>query len=327
MHGLDSISALSLLDQKLSQSTDVVISPKEKKTIAVLIGYHPLALQLVGSLLSHHVDPPTPASIINDLKLNPLLLLNSFLFSPNKRINMLFNISYAHLSENLKQATCSLVLFPGSFDANSVLGTYSEYKNSVKTQNVSLELSKDVVKLLVTHSLLDYNEQTKRYQYHTLFKRFLVDSQCDFTSVNYLSVSNIRLYYFKQFSHHTVHFSEKYIESIKFLRSERHNIQELFFWFTHLENDVPLSLLLIIVDTVTNAIDSGYLMCEFSNAELIDILKLIMENLNIILRDFISNIIDGCRIITDLKGKKWTISDYFRAVYVKITVTFASLFF
>ncbi len=73
VHELSNEAALSLLDQKLSS---VIVSAKEKKTIADLTGNQPLALQLVGSLLTDRIDPPTPASIIEDLKTNPIMLLS-----------------------------------------------------------------------------------------------------------------------------------------------------------------------------------------------------------------------------------------------------------
>ncbi len=315
VHELSHEAALSFLDQKLSS---VIISTEEKKTIADLTGNQPLALQLVGSLLTDRVDPPTPASIIEELKTNPIMLLSSFKFS-NKKINMLFNMSYFYLENDLKTAACFLALFPGSFDAESVLGVHREYIPSLGTQELIVD--KDILRILVTRSLLDYSERTNSYRYHRLFKVFLFQTEENTIQFFYQSFKvGFRQYFLKQLHNHTINFNDRYVESIKFLNSARHNIHDLLQWFKYPEL-LPECSLLIMVDTVTNAIDNEYLTCRFSENELRDVLY---ESLIYLMTNMFFQ--RGCGQIQDMSGTKWNFNEYFQRMYIKLTISYANLF-
>ena len=142
-------------------------------------------------------------------------------------MNVLFNMSYFYLENDLKRAACFLALFPGSFDAKSVLGVHQEYILSLGAQELILD--KEILRVLVTRSLLDYNKRTNSYRYHRLFKEFLFQTETSIIQFQLLNSFQVgfRQYFLKQLHNHTIHLNDRYIESIKFLNSERHNIHDL----------------------------------------------------------------------------------------------------
>ena len=124
--------AISLLDQKLSHLS---LSLKEKERIAELTGNVPLALHIVASLLLQP-HPPSPAKVIKELENDPL-------------------------EESHRRAAYFLSLFPGSFAKTSAIGVCLEYQKSEGIVGDCALLSDS----LVHRSLLEYNEQSKRYLY------------------------------------------------------------------------------------------------------------------------------------------------------------------
>ena len=79
-----------------------------------------------------------------------------------------------------------------------------------------------------------------------------------------------------------------------------------------------------MIDTVTSAIDTGYLTCRFSKTELREVLLKSWSYLTTAVLHLDFQV--GCGFITDIKGTNWTLSEYFQRIYIKIAITYANLF-
>ena len=100
-------SACKLLEQKIP----LILNETEKENIAELTGEVPLALQVIGSLLSINVDPPTPAVIITKLKKNPIPTLSSPLLTRKMQLNYFISVSYNFLHVNYRKLLGILRIF------------------------------------------------------------------------------------------------------------------------------------------------------------------------------------------------------------------------
>ncbi len=100
-------AAISLLDKKLPK---LKISLKEKEGISELTGYVPLALQIVGSLLTLE-DPPSPDAVIEELKSNPVHFLSPKKLPIQLRIDASISLSYRYLDDDLKEVALFLPFF------------------------------------------------------------------------------------------------------------------------------------------------------------------------------------------------------------------------
>ena len=136
--------------------------------IAGLVGSVPLALQVVGSLLTQ-VDPST---IANDLRRNPIRALSPELLPSTERVFTSLNISYHYLIPQHQRCGRLLANFPGSFDNSAVLGILE----GKLVNDTSMCL-----KALQHKSLLSYNAHIQRYRYHQLIKEFFVYVSSEFT--------------------------------------------------------------------------------------------------------------------------------------------------
>ena len=229
VHELSPEAALSLLDNKLQSKVKLAL--EEKEEIAELTGNVPLALHIVASLLKMK-DPPTPASIIEELNTNPIPFLSPNELPTKLRINASISLSYRFLDENLKKAACFLAHFPGSFDKPSALGVYNEYQTrSYEEEPQDPLVDQKVLRALVDRSLLEYNQRTKRYQYHRLIREFFLERlrEKGDSGRNMSRAFAIGFrYHFAQWLHqHTANFKTQYVNSLRFLDTERHNIYRL----------------------------------------------------------------------------------------------------
>ncbi len=136
----------------------------EKRDIAKLTDRIPLALDLIGSLLSRKYAPPTPAEIIAKLNEDPF---NSTL----GRMRQSINISYSYLDEKLQEVGRYLAHFPGSFDKSTVVSILLNIYSYKTLEDGAVYRS--AVDELVTRSLLVYDTHSERYHFHGLIKKFL----------------------------------------------------------------------------------------------------------------------------------------------------------
>ena len=324
VYELSSKAAILLLEQKLS---NLKLSLKEKEEIAELTGKVPLALHIVGSLLTLP-DPVTPSLVIEELKQNPVNFLSPKELPVSLRISASISLSYRYLDNNLKAVAYFLALFPGSFDKGAALGISAEYLKSLSEEGATilyLRLGQSELRTLVDRSLLEYNERIGRYQYHRLIREFLLVKTDDpLHKIDYyLFHQNFREYFLKQLHQHTVDFKLKYVDSLKFLDTERHNIYSLLQGLVNPEYIHRLSLLLT-VESLTHAIKVEYLTCRFTSLELADFFNETVHFLTANVLTF-QVIAPSYTIITTISGKQWTQREYYQRVFIQLIVTFSDL--
>ena len=323
VYELSSKAAILLLEQKLFT---IKMSLKEEEEIAELTGNVPLALHIVGSLLTRP-DPPTPSLVIEELKQNAVSFLSPKELPASLRISASISLSYRYLDDNLKVVACFLALFPGSFAAAlEISAEYLKSLSNVAGTMFPLRLGKFELRMLVDRSLLEHNERIDRYQYHRLIREFLLVvktgdlwHKIDFDTFDH----SFREYFLKQLHQHTVDFKLKYIDSLKFLDTERHNIYILL---QVLINPALLSRrsLLLTVESLVHAIDVEYLLCRFTSAELADFLANTVGYLTDHILTFQARAPHKA-MITTISGKQWTQKEYYQRVYIQLVMTFSDL--
>ena len=124
-------------------------------TIAKLCGFVPLALSIVGSLLS---DFPAK-SLIENLEKEPLDILEGYSESFCKAIANSFDL----LKEDEQDALIALSVFPGSFDYKAA---------EVALQQCSKSNAIVILRSLKIRSLLEQASQFSRYKLHPLVREF-----------------------------------------------------------------------------------------------------------------------------------------------------------
>ena len=163
---LDTESACTLLEHKVP----LLLNITEKSAIAYLTGEIPLALQIIGALLSARLNPPKPYQIISSLELCPTDALSPNKLEGNMQWNRSISLSYNYLDEKLQRIGCYLAHFPGSFDEDTVCGVLSILIEKTKSKDYYLNSVND----LVERSLLELDSSSGRYIYHKLIKSFFL---------------------------------------------------------------------------------------------------------------------------------------------------------
>ena len=299
--------AMTFLNQELNS---ISITLEEKEALVKYTGKVPLALRTVSALL-YQPDPPTPVDIIDELKSNPLKLLNTTKLQFEKQMTSLLNVTYSRLDDDLRKAARFLAYFPGSFTGRTAIGVH----DATTEQKDSLSIDREVLRALVSHSFLGYDEHTNRYQYHQLIREFLL--KIDEYNFKNSFESGFREYFLRQLFNNTRYFHTKYPDSVLFITLERHNIHQLLQELKNPQN-LPQSFLLLALDCITQAIDIGYLTSQFSNKALKFFLPF-SYTVGLLNSEFHS------LHITDLYGNKWTFSEYYHCIAVKVSITFTTL--
>ena len=166
---LDNESAIELL-----QSVSDVMTLNDSKTVNGLVGGIPLALKIVGTLVS---EMRPPDLIIRELKENPMDILSPNDVRPDmEKMRPVLELSYKYLDTNTQECALYLSHFPGSFSHEAAVHILSNCTNSSPIECLSN---------LTDRSLLDpysYAGQS-RYQFHKLIKEYLKDVQSHKTNV------------------------------------------------------------------------------------------------------------------------------------------------
>ena len=198
--------------QKLSSTLDRT----KALEIAGLVGNVPLALQVVGSLLTQ-VDSST---IANDLRRDPIPALSPELLPSTECVFTSLNISYHYLSPQHQRCGRLLANFPGSFDNSAVQGI------------LEVELVNDTSKCLnvLRHkSLLSYDSH--RYRYHQLIKEFFTYISSEFNHGESEQLKKTFFYHYEEYygkllvnnADECYHFLDTERANIDFLCSCRNN--------------------------------------------------------------------------------------------------------
>ena len=161
------------------------VSDQNCKEITDIAGSVPLALQAIGGLLN--MPTLTIEKIVLQLKENLIGTLSSKILPEKLRISDSFDQSYEYLGSavtssshspmvgyiNIMQQIARLLSdLPGSFteaDAASIIGP---------TNN---NIVSETLQVLITRSLLDYNQETDCYVYHKLIRAYFKCSRAAFS--------------------------------------------------------------------------------------------------------------------------------------------------
>jgi len=180
---LDNDSAIELL-----HFVSPTMTLNESRTISKLLDGIPLALKIVGSLVSEERPPNV---IIRELQQNLIQTLSPEDVRPEiQKMRPVLRISFKYLDNGTEYCALHLSHFPGSFSQEAAM--------NVLNNNTPLEC---LNRLTIT-SLLGiylYAGQT-RYQFHTLIKEYLTDTESrnipySVTATNVLFNSSFVLHY------------------------------------------------------------------------------------------------------------------------------------
>ena len=234
-----------------------------------LTGNVPLALLVVGSLLNLP-DPPTPDSLITNLRDHLMATLSPEDLPDEDRVNVSIALSYQYLNRRVQKVGRYLANFPGSFDKKAAC----EILLTISRKMDSLRGGCDIVDVhlntLVQRSLLEYNQRTDRYQFHRLIREFFMGIQ---KSIGKIGLKETRkfaiafqLYYSKVLESLAVQFSHDYANALHILDTERHNIEKLLLSFS--SGITTHTVALSSVMAVESALHERLLHCRFSREEL-----------------------------------------------------------
>ena len=156
---LSSLSTDQAKKVLISRVSDKEIGENLSKTeeIVKLCGRVPLALCIVGSLLSDY----TEERLVNDLEKEPMKLLDD----GNESIERVIKTSFDLLSKDKQDTLVLMSIFPGSFDSEAAVAVISETCSKSGTLPVS------VLRCLKNSSLVE-QPSSRRYQLHPLIRAF-----------------------------------------------------------------------------------------------------------------------------------------------------------
>ena len=173
---LDNESAIELL-----QSVSDAMTLNDSRTVNGLVGGIPLALKIVGSLVS---EMRPPDLIIRELKDNPMDILSPNDVRPDmEKMRPVLELSFKYLDTSTQECALYLSHFPGSFSHEAALHILKNCTNSSPVECLSN---------LTDRSLLDpysYAGQS-RYQFHNLIKEYLKNTQSHKTDVQRLRIAH-----------------------------------------------------------------------------------------------------------------------------------------
>ena len=321
LHSLNLEASVKLLDLKVNP--EVQFSQGEREQIANLTGHVPLALHVIGSLLNLQIDPPT---VIEELRKDPMVVLSSSEIPEQQQVNSSISLSYKYLSEELKTVACYLALFPGSFKKDTAIAVQKECQMEKPNESLSQpSIDKLYLKTLLYMSLLEYNERTQRYQYHPLMRKFFLEQAKHRENRQYEEQRfdiGFRFHFARLLHTFTVDFKTKYVNSLRFLDTEKHNLQYLIDdlkW----QHNLQRRSLVLAVDVVVEAIESDYLECRFEPRYLTESLLSILLYLDKHVQTFQERGLS--KPIITIDGTEWTTQEFYFSLYTRLTLCLGKL--
>ena len=156
---LSSLSTDQAKEVLISRVSDEEIGKNLSRTeeIVKLCGCVPLALCIVGSLLSDY----TEERLVNDLEKEPMKLLDD----GNESIERVIKTSFDLLSQDKQDSLVLMSIFPGSFDSDAAVAVISRACSESGTLPVY------VLRCLKNSSLVE-QLSPRRYQLHPLIRAF-----------------------------------------------------------------------------------------------------------------------------------------------------------
>ena len=271
LHELSREASCTLLQNVVKDLDSTLCEPMTNLT-----GNVPLALLVVGSLLNLP-DPPTPNTLIKNLKNRLMATLSPEDLPDDDRVNSSIALSYQYLNRRVQKVGRYLASFPGSFDkkaACEILLYISRKMDSGNCDKVDVHLD-----VLMQRSLLEYSRRTDRYQFHRLIREFFIGVQKSIGE-NGLKESKrfaiaFQLYYSKMLGSLANQFSHDYPNALHTLDTERHNIEKLLLNFvTNHTVSLPTAI------AVESALRVRLLQCRFSAEDLVNPIQQIISYLD-----------------------------------------------
>ena len=224
IYELSKRASCELFEQILPVGTNLTTAEIEE--IAKLTGNAPLALQIVGALLSSP-NPPSPSYIIGELNSRPITLLSHEDLQHEHKLNVSISLSYRYLSSEMQMISQYLAKFPGSFNleaANTIV-----ICGQVCSKNISQNESPvtKTLRSLTSRSLIEFNLIKKqRYTFHRLIKEFLREEQVSDSNKTEFN-SYFQSYYSSLLTQTIDIFEADYKLALHNLGIERHNYQKI----------------------------------------------------------------------------------------------------
>ena len=245
------------------------LSLKERVVIAELTGNVPLAIEVVGAILSFP-EAPTPERVIQDLKEYLIPTLSPEHINKRSRVDVSIKLAYQYLSPQLQVSACTLSYFPGSFDGKSLFGI----SNNDSHDNVELLLQ---AQLLVERSLLQYSRHRNRYHFHSLIQQFLRDREN--TEYLYCFYCSFQYYYAKQLSSilKSIESKKDYRTGLAMLEDDKHNFRHMFSLFSATKHT---HCTMFAIREALAALNREVLELRFSASEIKDFVGHILDSLD-----------------------------------------------
>lgn len=315
VHELTTTAACELMGQVTNNLTFL-----QKETVANLTGNVPLALHIVASLLNLP-DPPSPATVISELRDELIPTLSPQELPKSKQVNSSITLSYRYLSLKMQKVGRYLANFPGSFDLEAAYGILGSIDEHVTLKYVTTSIEK-----LVRHSLLEHSQRFNRYQFHRLIQEYFIAIQ---ESIGEKGVKETRRfavsfewYYVRKLAELTHHFSTSHVKALANLDIERHNIQHLFY-LCEVSLNINHRVHNQAMRVIRVAIKNKFLQCRFTDEELYGpiygIITYCDKNFKLISRRYPDNINAYVAFITELARIEDTLHGTSRAIEVFVS--------
>ena len=261
-------AAHELLDYYTMALKNVRLSQEEKEKIVHLVGNMPLALKLVGSMLSQSRHTPSAADIIRQLDIPEGIFTFQQLYAA-------INISYQNLSMEFQYGTRQLTVFPGSFTLSAAHAVLSY--NDIERYSVA-----KLIECLVKRSLLERSQyhDTHRYHYHRLIRKFLTNRGNEAKRLT----SALNIYYSQQLRRASFRFKNDPGRCLTFLDTEHHNIEHLLHNMKNMQIGAELTIEFEeAMFALTYSINCGLLKLRFSRISLCGVVKHFVTHLDQVL--------------------------------------------
>ena len=256
---IDMEASCTLLNQVAKRE----ITEKNCKSILKQTGNVPLALKVVGSIL--RTRERNISVVVGYLRKKLLRTLNPK--DLDQKVNASISLSYTYLTTTQRTLGRYLALFPGSFTIHDVcsivVGMVDGNCNSIIAD----------VEMLEQRSLLQ-SQGRGRYQFHNIIKEFflIIKKSNDVERNSTRFLITFQFHYGVRLLSMSKKFEKNYASALRELDQEKHNIQFLLHSLPHL-CVLDSELLFKISETLEMAVQKGFLMCRFTEEELVKPLK------------------------------------------------------
>ena len=238
------------------------VSKKSCRSIIQLTGNVPLAVKVIGAILSKGTRNVT--HVVESLRKEFSHTINYDGLPVNQKVNASISVSYKYLTERQRKLGKQLAYFPGSFTVQAACQVLSHVIESCDSVRAELDVFEQ-------RSLLQHQGKN-RYQFHKILKEFFSDmesiSNSDTHSNKHNFLANFQKYFGSMLFHFSLEFEKNYVAALNALDTEKHNIQ---FYLRHVTYqcsfDPEHSLSAIRIVQV--ALNKRFLTCRFKGKDLL----------------------------------------------------------